>query len=200
MDVPGYDYARIDPPTLSDCNSRCGKDPHCRTFSYNVSKKVCFLKYSGDIQRIHHDETITGVKTTATPPAPPGRYEIPLDKEGSTFKVRAVINGVMDIYFIVDSGASVVVLPPHVVLSLSHTGTLRESDFLGQQTVKMADGSQATFEMFRIRRLQVGDRVIEDVMGAIAPQIDSAPLLGQSFLTRFNSWSTNHQRQVLILE
>ena len=201
-DAPGYDYARIDPPTLSDCNSRCGADPHCKTFSYNVTKNVCFLKYEGNIQRIHHDDAITGVKapTTSLADGLPGRHEIPLLTEGGMFKVRAVVNGVMMIHFTVDSGASVVVLPPDIVLSLRHTGTLRESDFLGPATVSMADGSQVTFQMFRIRRLQVGDHVIDDVMGAIAPQIDSEPLLGQSFLSRFNSWSMNYQRQTLILE
>jgi len=63
-DAPGYDYARIDPPTLSDCESQCGADPQCRAFSYNFTKNVCFLKFRGDIPLIRHAEAITGVKVS----------------------------------------------------------------------------------------------------------------------------------------
>jgi hypothetical protein len=61
-DAPGHDYERLDPPTLGECESLCGEDPQCRAFSYNVTKKVCFLKYSGDIALIPHADAITGVK------------------------------------------------------------------------------------------------------------------------------------------
>ena len=61
-DAPGHDYERLDPPTVGECESLCGEDTQCRAFSYNVTKKVCFLKYSGDIALIPHVDAITGVK------------------------------------------------------------------------------------------------------------------------------------------
>ena len=61
-DASGHDYERLDPPTLGDCESLCGGDTKCRAFSYNVTKKVCFLKFKGDIALIPHADAITGVK------------------------------------------------------------------------------------------------------------------------------------------
>ncbi len=67
-DAPGHDYDRLAPPTLSDCESRCGAEPECRAFSYNVPKKVCFLKYSDNIPLIRHSEAITGIKVSEVSP------------------------------------------------------------------------------------------------------------------------------------
>jgi hypothetical protein len=46
---------------------------------------------------------------------------------------------------------------------------------------------------------RVGARVLENVVGSVAP-VQGGLLLGQSFLSRFKSWSIDNQRQVLILE
>jgi hypothetical protein len=53
--------------------------------------------------------------------------------------------------------------------------------------------------MFRIRSLKVGDQVLENVLGSEAPA-SAILLLGQSFLSRFRSWSIDNQRKVLVLE
>ena len=97
------------------------------------------------------------------------------------------------------SGASNVVLPADVVMTLLRTGTLHNSDFLGKQTYVLADGSQLPSLTFRIRSLKVGDRVLEDVTGSASP-VSGEPLLGQSFLSRFQSWSIDNARGVLVLE
>ena len=49
-----------------------------------------------------------------------------------------------------------------------------------------------------IRSLRVGDKVLENVTGSVAP-VAGGLLLGQSFLTRFKSWSIDNQRQALVL-
>jgi predicted aspartyl protease len=54
-------------------------------------------------------------------------------------------------------------------------------------------------QTFRIRTLKVGDRVIENVVGSVA-DVKGSLLLGQSFLSKLNSWSIDNSRQVLILE
>ena len=47
--------------------------------------------------------------------------------------------------------------------------------------------------------LRVGDIVIENVTGGVAPMQGSL-LLGQSFLERFKSWSVDNTTHVLLLE
>ena len=99
----------------------------------------------------------------------------------------------------VDSGAADVSMPADVVLTLIRTGTLTENDFVGEQTYQLADGSKVKSKTFRIRQLKVGDRVVENVLGSVA-DVQGSLLLGQSFLSRFESVKFDYARGVLVLE
>jgi len=50
----------------------------------------------------------------------------------------------------------------------------------------LADGSKAKSVTFTIRSLRIGDKVVENVRGSVAPAQGSL-LLGQSFLEHFKS-------------
>jgi clan AA aspartic protease (TIGR02281 family) len=144
---------------------------------------------------------MTVAEESARAPLPPpngGHGTVPMLADGGTFKVPVTINGQLTLDFIVDSGASDVSIPADVVLTLVRTGTLAESDFLDSQTYRLADGSTVPSQRFRIRSLRVGDTVLENVTGSVAP-VAGGLLLGQSFLTRFKSWSIDNQRQALVL-
>ena len=125
--------------------------------------------------------------------------EVRLIKEGGTFKVPVLINGVIPLHFTVDSGATDVTIPADVVMTLARMGTINAADFLGDQTYQMADGRTIKSKTFRIGRLQVGSRVIENVRGTIA-DVKGSLLLGQSFLSRFSSVKFDYSRGVLVLE
>jgi hypothetical protein len=67
------------------------------------------------------------------------------------------------------------------------------------KTYRLADGSTVPSATFRIRSLTVGNLKIEDVTARLAP-VEGSLLLGQSFLSRFKSWSIDNASQVLVLE
>ncbi len=69
---------------------------------------------------------------------------------------------------------------------------------MGKQTYTLADGSTLPSQQFTIRSLKVGDRILENVIGSIAP-VSGSLLLGQSFLSRFKSWSIDNERHALLL-
>lgn len=124
---------------------------------------------------------------------------VALVREGGTFKVPGRINGVLDLHFIVDSGAADVSLPADVVLTLVRSGTINDSDFVGEQTFVLADGSSVKSKTFRIRQLSVGGRTIENVLGSIV-DVNGSLLLGQSFLSRFKRVSFDYGQGFLVLE
>jgi predicted aspartyl protease len=74
-----------------------------------------------------------------------------------------------------------------------------ESDFLDTKTYVLADGSKVKSRRFRIKSLKVGDTVVENVMGSVAP-VQGSLLLGQSFLEHFKSWSIDNTKHALVLE
>jgi hypothetical protein len=135
--------------------------------------------------------------TTVTLPTS-AATEVPLIEEAGTFKIPVLINGVIELHFVLDSGASDVVIPADVVITLMRTGTLTESDFLGSKTYVLADGSPVPSRTFGIRTLKVGNRIIENVVGSIG-DVRGDLLLGQSFLSKLNYWSIDNGRHVFML-
>jgi clan AA aspartic protease (TIGR02281 family) len=122
-----------------------------------------------------------------------------LRKDGGIFVVPVEINGVITLDFGVDSGAADVSVPADVFTTLTRMGTIKGSDIIGEQTYVLADGSKSKTITFTIRSLRVGDVVVENVKGGVAPSVGTL-LLGQSFLERFKSWSIDNTKHALVLE
>jgi len=100
--------------------------------------------------------------------------------------------------FVIDSGSADVSVPVDVAMTLYRTGTVRDIDFLGSQTYRLADGSTVPSPTFRIRSLKVGNQEVHDVVASIS-NIKGGLLLGQSFLQKFTTWSIDNQRHILVL-
>lgn len=141
------------------------------------------------------------VHTAAAPAAPApstGEIAIKMKKTGGTFEVPVRVNKAVTIDFTVDSGASDVMIPANVVSALIKSGTLKREDYIGGQTFTLADGSQLPSVRFKLASLQVGDQTLTDVVASVSPSAGSA-LLGQSFLSRFASWTLDNTKGTLNL-
>jgi hypothetical protein len=132
-------------------------------------------------------------------PVSQGKTEVPLRRLGVALIAPVTINNAIQLPFVIDSGASDVSIPANVVSALMQAGTISSADFLGKRTYTLANGSSVISPMFRIKSLKVGDQVLENVLGSEAPP-SGVLLLGQSFLSRFRSWTIDNRRMVLVLE
>ena len=123
---------------------------------------------------------------------------IMMDVSGGVYVVPVRFNDAITLDAIVDSGASDVSVPADIVLTLIRTKTVTQSDFLGQQTYVLADGSKVPSQQFKIRSLRVGNKTVENVVASIA-SVQGTILLGQSFLAKFKSWSVDNEQHTLVL-
>ena len=148
----------------------------------------------------YQSNTVSAPSRVPSKPAPitNNSQGIPLAVAGGTFLVPVLINGQITLNFTIDSGAADVSIPVDVVSTLIRTGTLQESDFQGEKTYRLADGSTVPSATVLIRSLKVGNFVLENVVGSVA-SVRADLLLGQSFLSRFNSWSIDNQQHLLLL-
>lgn len=128
-----------------------------------------------------------------------GRFSVAMKVDGGVYVVPVLINNAITLDFVVDSGASDVSIPADVVMTLSRTGTIGPSDFVGQQTHVLADGSEVPSDVFILRSLKVGNHVVQNVKASLASP-KATLLLGQSFLQQFHSWSIDNARHALVLE
>ena len=120
--------------------------------------------------------------------------EIPLRKEGNIYSLEVLVNGIIPIPFVLDTGANDVLLPADVV----RTGTLQPSDFTSYRPYVLADGRELPSAQFKIRELRVGEHTASDVTAGVG-RLGSDPLLGQSFLSRFGSATIDYKRNLLVL-
>ena len=128
----------------------------------------------------------------------PNGAEIPLQRRGGTYLVSAEINGQPATDFHIDSGAADVSVSASMFQQMKTAGSIRDEDMLGSETYTLANGSRIRALTFRIRSLKVGTIEVQNVRASVS-QYAGPPLIGMSFLGRFNSWSVDNGRRVLIL-
>jgi clan AA aspartic protease (TIGR02281 family) len=151
-------------------------------------------------------EAFAGVAVALAAPAPPvpppaetAGAEIALESDGhGDFTVPVRINGAEPVKFVVDSGAGVVVLPADLVETLTKSGAIGPGDMLGRDIYVTADGHKHHGTRLMLHQLDVGGHTVTDVMASVAPA-RATPLLGQSFLAKFKSWTLDNQRHILII-
>jgi clan AA aspartic protease (TIGR02281 family) len=191
-------------------------DRHCGQFPYDVSGPILDnytrVKLTGLAPRVGPYCQIEGYRkdtleftylesgpSPPTPKPPAGRsIEVPLEKRGDIYEVQVEING-LALDFIIDSGATDVSVPLDVFSTLRRKGAIQDADIIGEQTYTGWDGSTQKTFTFTIRSLKVGNIVVKNVRGGVAP-LQGSLLLGQSFLERFKSWSIDNTNHELLLE
>lgn len=129
----------------------------------------------------------------------PRETRIPLVRMSGGLIAPVVINNALKLNFIVDSGASDVSIPADVFASLVSANTVTQADITGTRNYKNADGEVFRSKTFIIRSLKIGNIEAPHVQAKVSSS-NAPPLLGQSFLKRFKSWSIDNSTQELILQ
>jgi len=124
---------------------------------------------------------------------------IQLVNQDGEYLVSVQINRAILLPFVLDTGATNVVIPADVFLTLMRTGTVKNSDYVGTGTATLADGSEHPREQYLLRELRVGDHVVRNVVASVSP-VKGEPLLGQSFLSKLPAWTIDNERHALILK
>lgn len=123
---------------------------------------------------------------------------VPLESRHGTYMIFVQINDALVLPFVLDTGASLVVLPADVFRTLTRTGTVTSADFIGTGTAVLADGSKRDSEKYVLHEMRVGDHVVRNVIASVV-SVNGDPLLGQTFLSKLPAWSIDNARQVLVI-
>lgn len=124
--------------------------------------------------------------------------EVQIERRGDAYYVPVRINDTITLPFLLDTGASDIVIPADVALTMVRAGALTSGDLIGRSRYRLADGSEAVSDVVSLRELQVGEHSVRNVTASISP-LQGEPLLGQSFLSKFGTVTLDYRRLVLIL-
>jgi len=109
---------------------------------------------------------------------------VPMAQVDGTFTVPATIGGRTALTFILDTGASSVVIPADIAAELERDGMLTETGVTG--TAVLANGHKFVSKGAILNSVTVGGVTINDVECEIAPK-GSSLLLGQTWMRKFKS-------------
>jgi clan AA aspartic protease (TIGR02281 family) len=152
-------------------------------------------------QKIQHDKDEAAARAQQAPAvgAASATLDVAMKRKDGNLWVPAQINKVVTIDFVIDSGASDITLPRDVYLTLIRSGTLTKADYIGNVQFGIADGSEVKGIKFKLASLQVGNQTLTDVVASVMPSDSATPLLGLSFLSRFQSWAIDNNSGTLKL-
>ena len=124
---------------------------------------------------------------------------IPLEDGNGVYYINVKVNDV-PMKFIFDTGASSISMSETEAAFLYKQGTLTEEDFQGKVNFQDAKGEVTQGLVVKLRKVQIGDRVLNNVEASIVPNQSAPLLLGQSVLQKFGKLSIDNRNKQLIIE
>ena len=113
-----------------------------------------------------------------------GNYSLPVN----------INDTALTIDFVLDTGASDVRVPADTFNTLMASSSVTQSDLGEVENYRLADGSVSKSRRFTIKLLRAGNGWAKGVQASVS-NVGSTPLLGQSFLNMFESWSIDNQAE-----
>lgn len=172
-------------------------------FGFGVSGKqnisIDYLVAYQNKNNILNEKNYTTPKEKVTYTYEDNRTKVILKKKNGVYHIPVELNDVLNIDFIFDSGASDVSITPEVALTLIKAGTIKDSDWLEGAYYQFADGSVAESKRFKLKSVQVGNKIINNVVCSISNNLNAPMLLGQSVLEKFGKYTFDYETNQLII-
>ncbi|MFD2573814.1 TIGR02281 family clan AA aspartic protease [Spirosoma soli] len=128
-----------------------------------------------------------------------GPTEVAMEKENGVYKVPVTVNG-LPMRFILDTGASLISISATEAEFMYKQGAITEADVVGRSRFQDANGDISPGSVVRLKSVQIGDRVLQNVNANIVSSAKAPLLLGQSALSQFGKISVDYRRNIVTFD
>ena len=128
-----------------------------------------------------------------------GPTEVAMERENGVYKVPVTVNGV-PMKFILDTGASLISMSTAEAERMYKSGAITKNDIIGRSRFQDATGAISPGAVVRLKSVQIGERVLENVSANIVSGTTAPLLLGQSALSKFGKISVDYRRNVVTFD
>lgn len=122
--------------------------------------------------------------------------EIPFTKENGICNVKCKIND-LPLYFVFDTGASIVSLSMVEATFMMKNGYLDKKDVVGSQYFQDANGNVSEGTIINIRHVDFGELKLENVRASVVRNQKAPLLLGQSVLSRLGKIEIDNSNHLI---
>lgn len=128
-----------------------------------------------------------------------GRTVIKMEKRGGVYQVPIEINETK-MYFIFDTGASMVSISETEAKFLFKQGTLDKSDILGKANFMDANGDISKGTIINLKTVKIGNRTLTNIRASVVHNMNAPLLLGQTVLEEFGKVTIDYNKGNITLE
>jgi aspartyl protease family protein len=122
-----------------------------------------------------------------------------MEKVNGVNQIPVEVNGV-EMYFIFDTGASIISISETEALFLYKQGSLRKEDILGTAEFSDANGEISEGTIINLNTIKIGSQTLTNVKASVVHNSIAPLLFGQSALEKFGRISIDNKRQELTFE
>ena len=122
-----------------------------------------------------------------------------MEEEHGVRYIWIEVNGIK-LRFIFDTGASNICISISEASVLYRQGTLTEDDIIGNEEFQDATGRISEGTKVNLKKVKVGDNILENVEATVMDNIDAPLLLGQSVLERFGNIEIDNENNRIVFK
>lgn len=119
-----------------------------------------------------------------------------LNSIDKSYKVKITIGGIAK-YFILDTGASDLIIDRNFEMELILKGFLNSGNYIGKTKYSLANNEMVEADLIKINDIKFGDYTVNNVTLSVVK--NGSLLCGVGFLNKFKSWKIDKANKLLIL-
>ena len=124
---------------------------------------------------------------------------IPVENINGVSRIPIEVNGVR-MYFIFDTGASMVSISETEAKFLFKQGLLEKSDIMGTAEFVDANGDISAGTVINLKSIRIGNQTVYNVQASVVHNMSAPLLLGQTFLEKFGKITIDNKKGEISFE
>lgn len=122
-----------------------------------------------------------------------------MKKANGVYQIPIIVNGVK-MFFIFDTGASIISISETEAYFLYKQGKLTDDDIKGTAKFSDANGDISEGTIINLKTVQIGDRVLKNIEASVVHNLNAPLLFGQSALENFGKVSIDYNKSEITFE
>jgi len=128
-----------------------------------------------------------------------GTNTVKMEKQNGVYMIPVYINGIR-MYFIFDTGASLISISSTEAMFLYKQGKLTSEDIKGTANFTDANGDVSEGTIIILREVKIGNKVLTNVEASVVNNLEAPILMGQSALEKFGKISIDYRKNEISFE
>lgn len=120
-------------------------------------------------------------------------------KKDGVYQIPVIVNGAQ-MFFIFDTGASIISISNVEASFLFKQGKLTEEDVKGTAQFIDANGDISVGTIINLKEISIGNKTLHNVEASVVNNMNAPLLMGQSALEKFGKISIDYNKGILIFE